>query len=169
MREDQGDREARYLMSENNVLTITASDPAVAVQALDALARLDADGQVTVHAAAVVRRGDEGEVSIEHKIGDEATPSPPERGRFAEAFQILVGTVDMLMLGNTLVAAAGANPPTDADLVVGHLAATVPTGESAVVADLTETDPAVVNAAVAELGAAVTRRPIAEFEAEQPT
>lgn len=155
-------------MSENNVLTITASDPAVATQALDALARLDADGQVTVHAAAVVKRGDEGEVSIDRKIGDDATPSPPQRGRFAEAFQILVGTVDMLMLGNTMVAAAGANPPTDADLVVDHLAMTVPAGQSAVVADLTETDPAIVDAAVAALGAAVARRPIAEFDAARP-
>lgn len=155
-------------MSENNVLTITASDPAVATQALDALARLDADGQVTVHAAAVVKRGDEGEVSIDRKIGDDATPSPPQRGRFAEAFQILVGTVDMLMLGNTMVAAAGANPPTDADLVVDHLATTVPAGQSAVVADLTETDPAIVDAAIAALGAAVARRPIAEFDAARP-
>jgi uncharacterized membrane protein len=155
-------------LSEENVLVITLNE-AAAPQALETLSRLTSAEEFELRAAAVVHRSGDGRIRIEDQVGDVGTRgTPAERHpRLATLLTILAGPLDTLLLGNSLVALAGAvAEPTPDQLALEQLACAIPLGGTAVIADVMEGDPAVVNHELAHLGAKVTRRPLAEVHAE---
>ena len=156
-------------MSEENVLVITLEET-VAPHALETLSRLATeDDGFDLRVAAVVHRSDGGRIRIDDHVGDiETSLTLAERHpRLATLLTVLAGPLDTLLLGNTLVALAGAvAEPTPDELALEHLARAIPPGGTAVIADVVEREPEVANRALAPLGATVARRPLAEVEAE---
>ena len=156
-------------MSQENVLVITLDEPATARQVLTTLSRLDSEDGVALRAAAVVHRSRDGQIRIAEHVGDvETRQTLVERHpRLATLLTVLAGPLDTLLLGNSLVALAGAvAEPTPDELALEHLARAIPLAGTAIIADVVECDPDVVNRGLAPFGARVTRRPLAEVHAE---
>jgi uncharacterized membrane protein len=155
-------------LSEENVLVITV-DEAATPQVLETLSRLDSEDGVELRAAVVVHRSDDGRIRIEDQVGDvETRQSLAERHpRLATLLTVLAGPLDTLLLGNSLVALAGAvAEPTPDELALEHLVRALPLGGTAVIADVRERDPDVVNRELAHFGGRVVRRPLAEVQVE---
>jgi uncharacterized membrane protein len=156
-------------LSEENVLVITLDEAATASQALKTLSRLDSGDGFELRAATVVYRTRDGRIRIEDHVGDvEARQTLVERHpRLATLLTVLTGPLDTLLLGNSLVALAGAViEPTPDELALEHLARAIPLRGTAIIADVVEHDPDVVNRGLAPFGARVTRRPLAQVYAE---
>jgi uncharacterized membrane protein len=155
-------------LSEENVLVITVKE-AAASQALEALNRLASEDGLELRAAAVVHRSGDGRIRIEDLVGDVDTrwTLAERHPRLATLLTVLVGPLDTLLLGNSLVALAGAvAEPTPDELALEQLARAIPLGGTAVVADVVEHDPEMVDRELAHLAATVARRPLAEVQAE---
>ena len=155
-------------LSEENVLVVTV-DEAAAPQALQALSRLASGDGFDLRGAAIVHRSDDGRIRIEDHVGDVDTRGTlaERHPRLATLLTVLAGPLDTLLLGNSLVALAGAiAEPTPDELALEQLARTIPLGGTAVIADIVERDPDVADRELAHLGARVVRRPLAEVEAE---
>lgn len=155
-------------LSQENVLVITLNQ-AAAAQALKTLRRLDSDDGFELRAAAIVHRTRDGQIRIkEHASDVETRQTLVERHpRLATLLTVLAGPLDTQLLGNSLVALAGAvAEPTPDELALEHLARVIPLEGTAIIADVIERDPDVVNRGLAPFGARVTRRPLAEVYAE---
>lgn len=158
-------------MPDENVLVITLDD---ADRARDALAALTdpgggAGGPGQLRGAAVVHRAADGRVTIGEEVGDIDTAGTfaERHPRLATLLTVLAGPLDTLLLGNTLVALTGAMAePSPDEVALEHLARAIPPGRTAVIAFAAEADPAATDRALAGLAAHVTRRPLAEVEAE---
>jgi uncharacterized membrane protein len=155
-------------LGEEKVLVITLDEAAVS-QALETLNRLASEDGFELRAAAVVHRSDDGRIRIEDQVGDvETRQTLVERHpRLATLLAVLAGPLDTLLLGNSLVALAGAvAEPTPDELALEHLARAIPLGGTGIIADVFERDPDAVDGGLAHLGAQVSRRPLAEVQAE---
>ena len=155
-------------MSAENVLAITL-DEAAARQALEMLSRLASEDGFELRAAAVVHRSGDGRISIKDHVGNVETSQTlaQRHPRLATLLTVLAGPLDTLLLGNSLVALAGAvAEPTPDELALEQLARAIPLGATAVIADVLERDPDLVNHRLTHLAATVTRRPLAEVQAE---
>ena len=155
-------------LSQENVLVITL-DQAAAAQVLKTLRRLDSEEGFELRAAAIVHRSREGQIRIKEHVGDvETRQTLVERHpRLATLLTVLAGPLDTLLLGNSLVALAGAvAEPTPDELALEHLARVIPLEGTAIIADVIERDPDVVNRGLTPFGARVTRRPLAQVYAE---
>lgn len=155
-------------LSAENVLVVTV-DQAAAPQVLEALSRLDSEDGIELRAAVVVHRSGGGRIKIEDHVGDvETRQTLAERHpRLAALLTVLAGPLDTLLLGNSLVALAGAvAEPTPDELALEQVARAIPLGGTAVIADVVERDSDVVSHGLAHLGCRVVRRPLAEVQAE---
>jgi uncharacterized membrane protein len=153
-------------MAEENVLVIAFADPASGRAALDALTELDSTGVVELRAGAVVDRADDGKIRVRKEAGD-TVPAVERHPRLAALLAVLVGPLDTLLFGNSLLALAGATVvPSEDELALGDLARSIPPGHTAVVAAIVEPEADVVDPRMAELGGIVARRSLAELEAE---
>jgi uncharacterized membrane protein len=140
-------------LSEENVLVITL-DEAAAPQALEMLSRLASEDGFELRAAAVVHRSGDGRISIEDHVGNVETRQTlaQRHPRLATLLTVLAGPLDTLLLGNSLVALAGAvAEPTPEELALDQLARAIPLGGTAVIADVVERDPDLVNHGLAHL------------------
>ena len=156
-------------MPAENVLVITLDRDETAPDAIGALRGLAADGAVELRAAAVVRRANDGRISISEEVGDVDTAGTfAERyPRLATLLAVLAGPLDTLLFGNSLVALTGAlAEPSPDELALEHLARAIPLGRTAVVAEVTESDPATLDEVLTGLGARIARRPLTHVQAE---
>lgn len=156
-------------MSLENVLVITLDEAAMAPQALKTLSRLDSEDGVALRAAAVFHRCRDGRIRIAEQVGDVQTRQTllKRHPRLATLLTVLAGPLDTLLLGNSLVALAGAvAEPTPDELALEHLTRAIPLAGTAIIADVVERDPDVVHHALAPFRARVTRRPLAQVHAE---
>lgn len=156
-------------LTEENVLVITLDEAATASQALETLTRLASEGAFDLRGAAVVHRCGDGRIRIQDHVGDVETEGTlaERHPRLATLLTILAGPLDTLLFGNSLVVLAGAmaEPPRD-ELALEHLARAIPPGRTAVIAAVVETDTDVLDRGLGPLGGRVTRRRLAEVQAE---
>lgn len=153
---------------QENVLVVTLDDPGSPTDpALDALVE-PGDG-FTLRSAAIVRRDADGAVTLGEHAGDLDTAGTlvERHPRLAGLLTALLAPIDTLLLGNSLVALTGAlAEPSPDERVLLSLARAVPPGGTAVIADVVESEPQALDQRLAELAVTVTRRPLADVEAD---
>lgn len=137
---------------------------------LDALTE-PADG-FRLRSAAIVRRAADGAVTIGEHAGDVDTAGTlvERHPRLAGLLTALLAPVDTLLLGNSLVALTGAlAEPSPDERVLLQLARAIPPGGTAVIADVVESEPRALDDRLAGHSVTVTRRPLADVEADLAT
>jgi uncharacterized membrane protein len=151
-----------------NVLVVALDDPASPTDpVLEALTEPD-DG-FTLRSAAIVHRGADGAVTIGEHAGDLDTAGTlaERHPRLAGLLTALLAPIDTLLLGNSLVALTGAlAEPSPDERVLLQLARAIPPGGAAVIADVVEADPQALDHRLAAHAVTVTRRPLADVEAD---
>lgn len=126
----------------------------------------------TLRSAAIVRRAADGAVTIGEHAGDLGTTGTlaERHPRLAGLLTALLAPVDTLLLGNSLVALTGAlAEPSPDERVLLQLARAIPPGGTAVIADVVEAAPQALDHRLAGHAVTVTRRPLADVEADLAT
>ena len=153
---------------QENVLVVTLDDPGSPTDpVLDALT--EPDNGFTLRSAAVVHRDADGAVTLGEHAGDIDTEGTlvERHPRLSGLLTALLAPIDTLLLGNSLVALTGAlAEPSMDERALLQLARAIPPGGTAVIADVVESDPQVLDDRLAACAVTVTRRPLAEVEAE---
>ena len=153
----------------NNVISASFDPDTNAYAALTALKELDAQGRLSLEAAAVVERGDDGTIAVKDRAGAVHYAGAAsgsliglQIGIIGGPLGILIGGTYGLMLGSL----ADLEQDDDTDSVLSRIARSIRPGHTALLAQVTELSPEVADTAMARLGGTVLRRPVAEVEAE---
>jgi uncharacterized membrane protein len=156
---------------QENVLVVALDDPSSAIDpVLDAVTE-PGDG-FTLRSAAIVSRAADGAVTIGEHAGDLDTAGTlaERHPRLAGLLTALLAPVDTLLLGNSLVALTGAlAEPSPDERVLLQLAQAIPPGGTAVIADVVESEPQALDHRLAGHDVTVTRRLLADVEADLTT
>ena len=153
---------------QENVLVVTLDDPGSPTDPVLVALTEPGDG-FTLRSAAIVRRNQDGAVTIGEHVGDLDTEGAlaERHPRMAGLLTALLAPVDTLLLGNSLVALTGAlAEPSPAERVLLRLARAIPAGSTAVIADVVESDPEALDHRLAQHAVTVTRHPLAAVEAD---
>jgi uncharacterized membrane protein len=152
-----------------NVLSVSFDPDTNAYAALTALKQLDSQGQLNVEAAAVVERGEDGEVAVKDRVGDVEFAGAAGGGLLGLLIGILGGPLGVL-IGGTYGLMVGSlvdlGEAEDTESVLSQISASVKPGHTALLAQVTEQSPEVVDTAMANLGGTVLRRPVEDVQAE---
>ena len=156
--------------SAYNVISVAFDDDSKAYTALTALKQLETQGRLTVEGAAVVVRGDDGEIDVKDKVGlSDELVGTVSGGALGLLIGILGGPLGVLLGGSygLLVGSAFDIGKADAtESVLSQISSSVRRGRTALLAQVNEQSPEIVDTAMAELGGTVLRRPVADVEAE---
>ena len=156
--------------SAYNVIAVSFDPDTNAHAGLTALKELDAQQRLGLQAAAVIARGDDGEVVVKDQAGTDEFAGAAGGGLIGMLVGILGGPLGMLLGGSygLLVGSlVDLGEGVQSESVLTQLAASVKPGHAALLAEVTEQSPEVVETAVAQLGGTVVvRRPVDEVEAE---
>jgi uncharacterized membrane protein len=156
-------------MTANNVITVSFKQDNSAYQALSRLKELDDQGQISLAGAAIVERGQDGQLTVKDQVQDPHIEGAATGGLLGllvgilgGPFGILIGGATGLMVGSLF----------DLDDVVdeGSALATISTsirpGDTVLLAAASEPSSAVIDSAMDALGGSVVRRSIVDVEAE---
>lgn len=155
--------------SHNNVITVSFDADENAYAALTKLKELADQGQLDLKEAAVVVRGEGGDIVVKDRIGASHIEGAAGGGLLGLLIGIIGGPLGVLIGGaygvmvGSLVDVADVK---DTESVLGEISASVETGRPAMMAQVTEQSPDVVDTAMGQLGGAVLRRSIYDVEAE---
>jgi len=155
--------------SAYNVIAVSFDPDTNAYAALTALKELDAQQRLSLEAAAVVVRGEDGKIDVKDQVGTEEFAGTAGGGLIGVLVGILGGPLGVLLGGSygLLVGSlVDLGEVEQSESVLSQISASVKPGHTALLAEVTEQSPEVVDSAVAELGGTVLRRPVAEVEAE---
>jgi uncharacterized membrane protein len=140
-----------------------------AYTALTALKQLDTQGQLKIEAAAVVARGDDGQIVVKDRVGDVGYVGAASGGMLGLLIGILGGRLGVLIGGSygllvgSLFDLGGA---AETESVLGQISTSVRSGRTALLAQITEQSPEFVDTAMAGLEGTVVGRPVDDLEAE---
>ena len=155
--------------STYNVIAVSFDPDTNAYAALTALKELDAQHRLSLQAAAVVVRGEDGKIDIKDEVGADEFAGTAGGGLLGVLVGILGGPLGVL-LGGTYGLMVGSlvdlGEAEESESVLSQISASVKPGHTALLAEVDEQSPEVVDTAVAQLGGTVLRRPVAEVEAE---
>ena len=155
--------------SAYNVISVAFDDDRSAYTALTTLKQLDTQGQLGVEAAAVVVRGDDGELVVKDQVGDVDYVGTVSGGTLGLLIGIIGGPLGVLV-GGTYGLMMGSlfdlGEAEETESVLSQIATSVRPGRTALLAQVTEQSPEVVDTAMTGLGGTVLRRPVDEVEAE---
>jgi len=155
--------------SPENVVVIDFTQDTAAFEALTTLKELDSQGQIKVVEAAVVTRGDDGQVQVKDQVGDDNLAGTASGGIVGLLIGILGGPFGVLLGGATGLLIGSLYDMADADetdSVLSEVSKTVRARRNAVLAQVVEQSPEVVDAAMTRLSGTVVRRPVYEVESE---
>jgi uncharacterized membrane protein len=156
---------------QENVLVVALDDPSSAIDPVLEAVTEPGDG-FTLRSAAIVSRDADGAVTIGEHAGDLDTAGTlaERHPRLAGLLAALLAPVDTLLLGNSVVALTGAlAEPSPDERVLLQLARAIPPRGTAVIADVVESEPQVLDRRLAGHAVTVTRRPLADVEADITT
>jgi len=156
------------MQMEKMIVVVFDSEPK-AYEGSRALAQLDAEGSIAIHAESVIKKNDDGTVTVKHVDGDF-----PVRTVGGTAIGSLVGLLGG-PIGFGVGAAAGALAGSIGDLHVAgvgaefldQVTAALAPGKCAVLADISEEWVTPIDARMEQLGGVVFRTPRKSFEDEQ--
>jgi uncharacterized membrane protein len=162
-------RPAGGVSTPYNVIAVTFDEDVLAYAALTKLKELDAQGQLEVQEAAVVKRQADGSLTVKDRVGCDEPVGTAGGGLVGLLVGVLGGPVGML-LGGSYGLLVGSLFDLDQDerieTTLGEISKAVHAERTAVLAVVTEPAPDVVDTAMAALGGSVLRRGVYEVEAE---
>ena len=155
--------------SAYNVISVSFDPDSNAYAALTALKEMDSQGQLNLEAAAVVLRGDEGQIVVKDRVGSYDYAGAVSGGLLGLLIGIIGGPLGVL-IGGTYGLMVGSlvdlEEVEETDSVLSQISASVRPGQTALLAQVTEQSPEVVDTAMAGLGGSVLRRPVYDVQAE---
>jgi uncharacterized membrane protein len=169
MTERNGSTTVAEAWHDHNVIVVSFEDDRTAGKALTSLEDLDSHERVYVRDAVVVVRGEDGQVVEKERI--ESPPLPATAGGgliglvvglLGGPLGVLVGGISGLIVGS-LVDVSNIE---DADSALVAVSSSVRLGHTALLAVVDEQSREVVDAAMSDLDGTVTRRAVADVEAE---
>jgi uncharacterized membrane protein len=153
--------------SAYNVLAVSFDPDKNAYEALTTLKQLDSQGQLSLQAAAVVVRGDDGAIEVKERVGETEYTGAASGGLMGLLIGILGGPLGVL-LGGTYGLMVGSlfdlEDVEESESVLSQISTSV--RGTALLAQVAEQSPEVVDTAMTGLGGTVLRRPVADVEAE---
>jgi len=155
--------------TQEEVLAVSFSEHSAAYEALHRLKELDAQGEVSVRAAAVVVREEDGKIVTKEQIGDESWQGGASGGLIGLLVGVLGGPFGVLLGGATGLLVGSLFDMDDEDAtesVLADISKSVRVGPPGLLADVDEPDPAAIDAVMANLGGTVLRRSAADVRAE---
>lgn len=153
----------------NSVIAVSFEDDRNPYKALTLLKALDSQRRVDVQEAAVVVRGEDGQVVEKDRIASADLPGTASGGLLGLLLGIIGGPLGMLIGGTGGLMIGSLFDLYDVDeteSALGAISSSVQVGRPTLVAVLGEQSPEVVDVAMADLGGSVLRRPEADVEAE---
>jgi uncharacterized membrane protein len=160
---------ADALTSAYNVISVSFDPDNNAYAALTALKELDSHSGLAVDAAAVVARGDDGQIMVKDRMGAYEFAGAAGGGLLGLLIGIIGGPLGMLVGGSygLLVGSLfDVGEAEESESVLGQISASVKPGRTVLLAEVAEQSPEVIDTAMARLGGTVLRRPVADVEAE---
>lgn len=153
----------------HSVISVSFTPDENAYAALTKLKELDAQSQLGLKEAAVVVRGDGGEIAVKDRIGASHFEGAASGGVLGVLVGIIGGPLGVLIGGAYGLMVGSLVDVADVDRsesVLIEISASVKAGHTAVLAEVAEQSPEVVDAAMAQLGGTVLRRSVYDVEAE---
>ena len=152
-----------------NMISVSFGADEQAYPAMTKLKELDAQGQLGLKEAAVVVRGDGGEVVVKERIGTPEWEGAAGGGVLGLLLGIIGGPLGVLIGGSYGVLVGSLVDVSEverSESVLGEISASAESGRTVVFAEVVEQTPEVVDAAMAQLGGTVLRRSVYDVEAE---
>jgi uncharacterized membrane protein len=153
----------------HNVIAVSFKDDRKAYNALTSLKELDSQERLRVAEAVVVERGEDGQVVEKDRVESTFLPGAAGGGLIGLLIGILGGPLGVLV-GGTYGLFVGSlfdlSDITEADSALAQISGSVRLGHTALVAVVDERSPEVVDTVMSDLDGTVTRRPVADVEAE---
>ncbi len=160
---------ADYPLGQENVISVGFLDDSNAYEALTRLKELDSQHQLEIAGAAVVARGEDGQIMEKDGSIDGSYTGMASGGLVGLIIGILGGPLGVLIGGATGVLIGSLFDIDDADdteSVLSDISKSVVVGRTALLAEVTEQSSEVIDTAMARLGGTVLRRSVDEVEAE---
>jgi uncharacterized membrane protein len=152
-----------------NVLAVSFDEDLNAYAALTKLKELDGQGQVALDEAAVIERGRDGTITVKDRVESPQLVGTAGGGLTGLLVGVLGGPLGVLLGGSTGMLIGSLFDLDEADQIdtaLGEIAKSVEAGHTAVIAVVTEPSAEIVDAAMRVFGGSVTRRGVADVEAE---
>jgi uncharacterized membrane protein len=156
-------------MSAENVIAVSFDQNSAAYEAFTNLKELADQGQMSLSAAAIVERGEDGRIVTKDQVGDGQLEGTATGGVIGLLVGILGGPFGVLIGGATGLLIGSLYDLDDAEdtqSVLAEISQAVRPGQTVVLAEVTEQSDEVVDQAMGKLGGRVLRRPVADVEAE---
>jgi uncharacterized membrane protein len=152
-----------------NVIAVSFADDRNAYEALTALKLLDSQHRVRVSEAVVAVRDEDGQVVEKDRVETTSLVGTASGGLIGLLIGVIGGPIGVL-IGGTYGLFVGSmfdmSDFDDADSALARISGSVRPGHTALLAVVDERSPEVVDAPMAQLGGSVTRRTVADVEAE---
>jgi uncharacterized membrane protein len=155
--------------SAYNVISVSFDPDSNAYAALTALKELDSQGQLNLEAAAVVLRGEDGQIEVKDRVGSYDFAGAASGGLLGLLVGIIGGPLGVLIGGTyglMLGSLVDLDEAEETDSVLSQISASARPGHTALLAQVIEQSPEVVDTAMASLGGSVLRRSVDDVEAE---
>lgn len=152
-----------------NVIAVSFEDDNNAYAAMSQLKELESQGRLRLDEAAVVVRGEDGELVEKDRVGSQFPAVTLGGGLIGLLVGIVGGPFGMLIGGTTGLFAGSAVDIGDLDRtesVLGQISSSARVGHTTLLAVVAEQSPNVVDAAMGELGGTVLRKSVADVRAE---
>ena len=156
-------------LSLDNVIAVTFDDDSKAFDALTKLKELDSQGQLQVRDAAVVARGEDGQITVKDHVSDASLSATATGGLLGLLVGILGGPFGILIAGATGLLIGSLFDAHDADeneSVLSEISTSIAVGRVALLAEVTEQSPDVIDTAMERLGGTVLRQSVDDVQAE---
>lgn len=153
----------------HNVISVSFGTDNDAYAALTSLKELAAQGRLSLEAAAVIERAENGSIAVKDSVGDYDYAGTASGGLIGLLVGVLGGPLGVLLGGTYGLMVGSLFDLADAEeteSVLGEISKSARPGHTALLAQVTEQTPEVVNSAMARCGGTVLRRPMADVEAE---
>ena len=152
-----------------NVIAVAFDEDINAYAASTKLKELDSQGQIALNEAVVVERAADGTMTVKDRVDSVQLAGTAGGGLTGLLLGVIGGPLGVLIGGSTGLMVGSLFDLDEAEQVettLGQIAKSVQPEHTAVLAVVTEPSAAVIDAAMAAYGGTVTRRSVADVEAE---
>ena len=152
-----------------NVVAVSFDPDTNAYAALTMLKDLDAQQRLSLQAAAVVVRGEDGKIVVKDQVGGDEFAGTAGGGLIGVLVGILGGPLGVLLGGSYGLLVGSLVDVSEVERnesILSQISMSVKPGHTALLAEVTEQSPEVVDTAMEQFRGTVLRRPSSEVEAE---
>lgn len=157
------------MFTTDNAIAVSFPEEANAYEALARLKELDSQGPVSVRAAAVVVREQDGQITIKDQFSEESYEDTASGGLLGLLVGVLGGPLGVIVGGATGVLVGSLFDEDDDDetrSALGDMSKSIRVGPPGLLAEVSEPAPEAVDAVMAHLNGTVVRRSAADVELE---